>query len=213
MLEIKVMNGELKINGTFDLGYMGTYKDNQISVYCNLQKIREWDIITSKLDAANCSDDEIANYLTEYFNEFEKLIHQNKKQVNDNFLLKVILDMEACGNPFWEIEEITVKDALPPQPDEDVYEPNWDATAELSDEYEGSPNDGTVKKTDVEATLKSLFPMLNWDKLIASIVPEYLGLQDGGISFQCSDGFGEQLLCGAYDELDEQLTFTDWHNF
>ena len=41
---------------------------------------------------------------------------------------------------------------------------------------------------------------------------EYLSLEDGNIAFQCSDGFGAELLCGAYDVLDESLTFQEWHN-
>lgn len=213
MIKIKVINGEIKINGTFDFGYMGVYKDDQISIYSNLQEIKNWDIITSRLDVTNCSDDEIADCLTAYYNEFEKRVQQNRKQVNDNFLLNIMADMEACGCPFWEIEEITVKDALPSDPDEEVYQPHWDRMTELKKEYDETPNDGTVEKTDIEATLKQLFPMLNLDKLVENIIPESLGLSDGRVSFQCSDNFGEQILCSAYDDLDEQLTFTDWHNF
>lgn len=213
MVEIKMVNGEIKINGTFDFGYMGIYKESQLEIHCNLQKIRDWDIIKSRLDTAKCSDEEIVSCLTKYYNEFEERIQRNIKQVNDNFLLRIITDMEACGLPFWEIEEITVKDALPPEPDEDVYEPHWDDISRLNEEYDDTPNDGTMEKTDVEAALKKFYPMFNWDKLIANVIPEYLGLSDGFVSFQCSDSFGNQILCGAYDDLDERLTFTDWHNF
>lgn len=212
MIEIKVINGEIKVDGTFDFGYMGMYKGSQIGT-SDLQEIKSWDIITSRLDAENCSDDEIADCLTKYYNEFEKRIQQNRKQVNDNFLLKIITDMEAAGFPFWEIEEITIKDALPPQPDEEVYEPHWGDITSLNKEYDDTPNDGTIEKTDVETALKKFYPMLDWDKLIASVVPEYVGLFDSYVSFQCSDNFGNRILCGAYDSLDERLTFTDWHNF
>lgn len=213
MIDIKIINGEIKITGTFDFGYMGIYKENQINIYSDMQEIRSWDIVTSKFGTADCSDDEIADFLTEYYNEFERKIHRNRKQVNDNFLLKIITDMEACGLPFWEFEEITVSDALPQQPDEEIYEPHWDITAKLNEEYDDTPNDGTVEKTDVETTLKELYPMFNWDKLIESIVPEDVGLLDDCVSFQCSDNFGAKILCGAYDNLDARLTFTDWHNF
>jgi len=40
-----------------------------------------------------------------------------------------------------------------------------------------------------------------------------LTLCDGSIAFQCSDAFDEAILCGAYAELDEELSFKDWHNF
>ena len=65
----------------------------------------------------------------------------------------------------------------------------------------------------MEAILRRNFPSLDWDALLASIQPEHLSLEDGKIAFQCSDGFGEGLLCGAYDKLDEKLTFTDWQNY
>lgn len=55
--------------------------------------------------------------------------------------------------------------------------------------------------------------MLDWDTLISSVVPEVLGLDDGYVSFQCSDNFGMEIMCVAYDCLNEQLVFTDWHNF
>ena len=50
----------------------------------------------------------------------------------------------------------------------------------------------------------------------ASILPapaENICFFDTDISFQCSDGFDNAILCGAYDNLDAELRFTDWHNF
>ena len=55
--------------------------------------------------------------------------------------------------------------------------------------------------------------MFNFDCFIANIVPENIGLDDGKISFQCSDNFDNEILCGAYAVLDEELAFSDWHNF
>lgn len=42
-----------------------------------------------------------------------------------------------------------------------------------------------------------------------------MSLDDGRITFQCSDSIDSEhkILCGAYNELDENLTFCDWHNF
>lgn len=121
-------------------------------------------------------------------------------------------DWEACGYPFWEISGLTRSEFLPPDPDENVYNPYWDEMNALESAYQDAPNDGTQEKADVEAVLRKNFPALDWDALLTSIEPEYLSLEDGNIAFQCSDGFGAELLCGAYDVLDESLTFQEWHN-
>ena len=64
-----------------------------------------------------------------------------------------------------------------------------------------------------ETVLRSFYPMFNFDFFIKNIVPECIGLDDGEISFQCSDNFDCAILCGAYAVLDEELAFSDWHNF
>ena len=94
-----------------------------------------------------------------------------------------------------------------------MYGIDWDMTDVLETEFENQPNDGSIKKTDVEAALRKSFPMFNMDAFLSSIEPENVCLSDGYISFQCSDTLGDIILCGAYDQLDENLTFTDWHNF
>ena len=73
--------------------------------------------------------------------------------------------------------------------------------------------DGTEEKTDVQAWIKKNLPMFSLDRLLSGIVTEYLYLGDGTVTFQCSDDVGCEILCAACDTLDEDLRFTDWHNF
>lgn len=218
MIKIQIQNGKINIQGTFDMGYMGVYKDDEISLGAddNLEDIKEfWDILNDNLDMDNCSNEDIAQFLTEYFNNFERKIQYNSKQVNDNFLINVFSNMADCDLAFWENEKITIQDKLPADPEEEVYKPYWEEMDKISAEYDDTPNDGSLKKTDVEASIRKNFPMLDLDALLASIEPECLVLDDGCISFQCSDNFDfdHKIMCAAYDELDENLTFTDWHNF
>ena len=213
MIDVKINDGKFEISGTFDFGYMGTYKDEQISFYSEVEEVKEWDIVG---DREFDNDEEFAEFLTGYYNNFEKKIQENIKQVNDNFLQKIICGFNDVGAFFWEIDEITIKENVPEEVEEDygvIYDPYDDKITEIEDEFYETPNDGSIEKTDVEAFIRKSFPMLNLDRLIQGVVPEYLGLHDGSVSFQCSDDFGEEVLCGAYDELDEELTFTDWHNF
>lgn len=211
MLDIQIHGGEVRISGCFDCGYMGLYDGEKIHLYDKPDRLRDWKTVRERL-GPDCSDDALSACLTEYFNAFEEKIRKNRKQVNDNFLILAFEDWEACGYPFWEISGLTRSEFLPPDPDENVYNPYWDEMNALESAYQDAPNDGTQEKTDVEAVLRKNFPALDWDALLTSIEPEYLSLEDGNIAFQCSDGFGAELLCGAYDVLDESLTFQEWHN-
>ncbi len=211
MLDIQIHGGEVRISGCFDCGYMGLYDGEKIHLYDKPDRLRDWKTVRERL-GPDCSDDALSACLTEYFNAFEEKIRKNRKQVNDNFLILAFEDWEACGYPFWEISGLTRSEFLPPDPDENVYNPYWDEMNALESAYQDAPNDGTQEKADVEAVLRKNFPALDWDALLTSIESEYLSLEDGNIAFQCSDGFGAELLCGAYDVLDESLTFQEWHN-
>lgn len=213
MINIQFHGETIDITGRFDFGYMGQYPGGQIRIYDTPRRVRGWKIVSARMDGASCSDEALSACLTEYFNSFERKLQENRKQVNDCFLIKAFEDMEGCGYPFWEIEGLTRREYLPADPDEDVYQPHWEEMSLAEMAFWKTPNDGSLEKPDAEALLRKNFPALDWDALLASVVPEHLGLHDGGVSFQCSDGFEMKLLCGAYDWLNESLTFTDWHNF
>ena len=213
MVKVFADGGSFRVEGKFDFGYIGLYQDEQIEIQEDYGEIKSWDFVSEALDTETCTDDELADFLTEYINGLEQKIQKNIKQVNDNFLLKVFEDMEACGAEFWDIPELTIADALPENPSETVYQPNHDRLLPVYLEYRDSANDGSIEKTDVEALLRELYPMFNFDAFLAGIVPENICFFDTDISFQCSDKFDQAILCGAYDNLDEALRFTDWHNF
>lgn len=213
MVKVTVQNGVFQINGTFNFGYMGLYKDEAIQILDSVEEVKDWEIISEALDTDNCSNDDIAEFLTNYMNTLEDKIQKNIKQLNNNFLMRVFADMESCGSQFWKHDELTVREHMPDNPDDDIYPPNYEAMTELENEYEDSPNDGSVDKTDVEFVLRKLFPMFDLDNFINGIEPEAVCLSDEYISFQCSDKFNHAVLCSAYDELDSELRFTDWHNF
>ena len=213
MVQVFANDGYFSVKGTFDFGYIGLYRDEQIEIQEDSDEIRNWDFIPETADAENCSDEELAAILTDYINGLEQNIKQNIKQVNDNFLLRVFEDMEACGADFWEIEALTVADAMPENPEEEIWQPNHEILHEMIMEYDQSANDGSIEKTDVEAQLRKCFPMFNFDRFIRGIVPENICFFDTYVSFQCSDQFEQSILCAAYDNLDEDLCFTDWHNF
>ncbi|MBR4713312.1 MAG: hypothetical protein IKP27_06520 [Paludibacteraceae bacterium] len=214
MIDIRIIDGEFEIGGDFDLGYMGVYDDDMITIENTPGEVREWGIVADN-NKEDSSDEELAKFLTKYFNDFEKKVKKNRKQVNNNFLRNIYLDMNNAGTEFWNIEKIFDPNAVPKgeKMDDTLYDIHEEELGKAANEYEGSPNDGSVEKADFEALLKEYFPMFRWDALIEEVVPETLHLCDGSIAFQCSDDYNNAFLCGAYDELDEDLIFSDWHNF
>ena len=213
MIEIQVRDEVVQITGSLDLGYMGRYKDSEIMLYDDTpETIRRWRIVRDRV-GEDASDEAVSACLTEYFNAFAQKIAKNRKQINDNFLIRVFFDMQIISYPFWEIKGLTRREFLPPNPEKTVYQPFGEAWRAAEPAYWQTPNDGSLDKPEIEARLRRDFPALNLDALLESIVPECAVLADGRISFQCSDGFGEEILCGAFDTMDETLAFLDWHNF
>jgi len=213
-LEITLEDGEIKISGSLNLGYIGTYTDDEIEIDDTLEEIREWDIVQDNLDE-DCTDEELIAFLNKYFNEFADKITRNIDNINGTFLLQTFTDMECNEIDFMEIEELFLEDKLPYGNEEDIaelYNFARDGMRSLVP-YLESPNDGCIPKGHIEALLRSFFPAFDFDCFIANIVPEVVTLCDGSIAFQCSDAFDEAILCGAYAELDEELSFKDWHNF
>lgn len=214
MIKIKCVDDNVVVSGEFNFGYMGIYKDEQIEIYGDISEIREWDIVEEHFDS-DFTDEQLADFLTEYFNAFEAKIQANIKQINDNFLLDAYEWAEGTGNEFWEVPEITNNEYLPEDmTDFDPYT-FYEETWKIMDEYENKPNDGSIQKTDVEKFIREKLPLFNLDAFLAGIVPECMSFSDGSVTFQCSDSidFEHKILCSAYDELDENLVFCDWHNF
>jgi hypothetical protein len=213
-LKIYLEDGEIKIQGSIDLGYIGLFDDSHIDIETSLGEIREWDIVEDNLDS-NCTDDELIDFLNEYYNRFIKKIEKNIDNINGTFLLYVFTDMDSCENNFMVIDGLFDEEKLIYGNEEDIaeiYNPVRQGLYTLSP-YLESPNDGTIPKGHLESLLRSFYPMFDFDHFLENIVPEYIGLDDGEISFQCSDDFDCAILCGAYAVLDEELAFSDWHNF
>ena len=213
-ISITLEDGEINIQGTVNLGYIGTFTDEEIEIDDTLEEIREWDIVQDNLDE-DCTDEELIAFLNRYFNEFADKITRNIDNINGTFLLQTLTDMDCSEIDFMVIDELFLEDKLPYGNEEDIAELYNFARDGLRSlvPYLESPNDGCIPKGHIEALLRSFYPAFDFDCFIKNIVPEVLTLCDGSIAFQCSDAFDEAILCGAYAELDEELSFKDWHNF
>lgn len=214
MVKVYVENGEFVVKGTFDFGYLGLYKDDQLGINCSCAEIRdEWDSIYELTKDNDLTDEEIAMYLTMRFNEAEEKIQKHIHLINCDFLYHIYSDMDGCGREFWEYEELRVPGFNYDDPDFYFYDISFDCEG-YSGYGVGDPNDGSVEKDDFEDSLRKKGWMFNLDAFIKSIVPESCVLGDDEISFQCSDKFQWALICAAYDRINlKDFSFTDWHNF
>lgn len=102
--------------------------------------------------------------------------------------MQVFTDMDNCETNFMLIDGLFDEEKLLYGNEEDIaeiYNPVRDGLNSLSG-YLETPNDGTISKGHIESILRSFYPMFNFDN---------------------------EILCGAYAVLDEDLAFSDWHNF
>ncbi|MCM1552483.1 MAG: hypothetical protein NC092_07300, partial [Butyrivibrio sp.] len=216
--------GVFKAKGSFSLGILGTFVNND---YDDEQIQFDEDLLDAILDGEDFCEpflpqiksddpDEIAKVLTEYYSQKERDIAANAKQISDCILYHLFADMEGCGYPFWEIPEAVLPGFLENHGKDDldtvVYCHTDGDIMGLYKYFDGKPNNGTIAKPDVEELIRRLYPMFDLDGFMKSFKREGLHLNGEYISFQFSDGWGAKLACGAYDELDENFTSTDWHN-
>lgn len=230
MIEVKVVDDELLVKGSLDLGIAGTYVNEEfssdiISILVPFSEIVEeyeegryyWDFMKEYLAGKEFTEENVAKAISDYYNNLEKKVQDCIMQINSNLLVNVFEHMIDCSMEFWKIEGAYIKEKMPLCDEEEyeevIYGANRDAMSALFDEYYDTPNDNSMEKTDAETRLREMFPMFNMDGLIAGIRPEGLTLEGDSFSFQCSDSWKRQIMCAAYDRLDERFCFTDWHNF
>ncbi len=225
MIKIICAEGKFLVKGTFSLGIAGVFEnkdfnDENIQIRSTLDYILEelkeetsfrFQPLFPYLKGKGEDGDSIAEGLAEYYNQKEKEIKGNVKQINDCILYHLFEDLTACEYPFWEIEEAVIPGSLEEQGTDSIYDTEVSVYDWEKDFYE-KPNNGTLSKIDVEGTLRKMFPMFNFDGLYQSIIPEGISLNGRFMEFQFSDGWGGDLLCCAYDRFDENFTSCDWHN-
>ena len=230
MIEIKYEDGKFHAKGTFSIVIAGVYEnkdfdEGNITIDIELddvldalqeEKSFEFEPLRSYLKDKGEDGAAIAKGLADYYNQKETEIKENVKQINDCILYHMFDDLEACGYPFWEIEEAILPGSLDGYDMDNLETQIYDTQESISSwgfkAFYKQPNNGTLEKPDIEGRLRQQYPMFNFDGLYASMEQDCLYLTGRFMSFQFSDGWGEQLLCAAYDEFDENLTSTDWHN-
>ncbi|MDE5825732.1 MAG: hypothetical protein K2H91_13755 [Lachnospiraceae bacterium] len=231
MVQVICRDGKFLVKGTFDMGIAGFYENKDFGDKV-IQIDNSLDDMIKGLDEKNYmwmnplkpifekvprDGDSLAKAFEDYINEKEIMVQKNRKQMNDYFLYRLISFFVDCAYPFWENENAILPEYKHYQEEdfEKIYKDDkLDVIYDLCDEFDDAPNNGSVKKTDVEALAKKLFPMFDFDGLIKSIDPGVVGFNGSWMIVEFSDGWGGlDFYCSAYEEFDENLAPRDWHNF
>lgn len=221
------------VKGVVDLGYMGVYNTENISVEfdedsleCILEADEEDDYDIEKYIplkpylSENMSNEEIAKGLTEFYNTRIADIKKHQTALNQTFLAYILDDLYKSGYPLWkECKDYIIKDKMPKCDKKDLNNlfynsESCNAIEQLYKELKDKANNGDINNsTSAEDVFKRYFPMFNLEKFLADISGEYLNLDMADISFQCSGkGQALQIACGAYAIITINNSFDDWHN-
>lgn len=228
MVSVKIENGKFLAKGNFDMGMAGVFENKEFG-QGNIEIEYEVEDFIKDLDSdyswmngikdifktVQKDEEALAKAMEDYLNNKEAWVQKNIKHFNDYFLYQLILNFVDCGYPFWETEDAILPEFAEKEEFEYVYEDGEISSAiyALDEEFREKPIDGVAQKTDVEALARKLFPMFNFDGLIASITPDILNFNGSWMQVQFSDGWDNEFYCSAYEEFDENMIPRDWHNF
>ncbi len=202
---ISVEDGEYVIKGSFDFGYIGTYKDAQIQMGDEV-----WELVEDTI-GEDCSDEELGAFLTQYFNDFAERIAKNIHIINGMFLLRLFRNMEKRALDLREMEDLYLADQDPYDETVDIYEAVKDKVKEFEKNIripQGDSNEEVLTANE----FKAIFPMFDFDKFLENIVPVTLTFDNGTIAFHCAETFGSMLSHHSYDVLNKELRFTKWES-
>lgn len=221
MIKVKHKNGEFLIKGSIDLGYIGLYENKDFLGKDSDNRQISMSGYTKKYEDGETAN-EVAKEIEEYFNNQEKKAIEHQAHLNNLLVFYLFYDLYEVQYPFWEHEDLVIKAFMPEGEDEDelgelIYT-GKDKVFEIFGNYscaEALAEDGSpMEHPNMVELFKKALPMFDLDEFTSTIVPTYLSLDLGTkvMSFQCDDGYDDDIFCGAYAEITDNLGFEDWHN-
>ena len=205
MVTVTIENNKFKFHGTFDCGYAGLYRDDQIIFNGDPDDVRG-DGLQGK-DVSEYSDEELAAEIAAFYNAAEAHIQEHIQQFNDAFLFQLFNDFEACGYPFWEHPNMVNPEFLRKHPDFDLNHSY--SKEEFSDSVYIPENAGHM-----EISYREEYPMFNFEYYLSHLKLHRISVVDFGdeawISFMISDAMN--YLCQLIGDVKPDFTFNDWNN-
>ncbi len=236
MIDVKYIEGEFQVKGTFDWGLAGVCENEEyrwseeegITIENELELLKSaenydkfyWikplkNAFDGKIE--NLDGETAAEVLTDYYNDLEKQAKEIREQLNNYFLYKLMESMTDTAYPFWETDG-AVLDGFE-EVDDDVYTDALDEAlieagnllSKITDENQ--PETMKDFNVDMKAVFAKHLPMFNLEALLETISCEYTYFEGACVSVQFSDGWDCEYYCGAYEKFEPGFIPTDWHNF
>ncbi len=236
MIDVKYMEGEFQVKGTFDWGLAGVCENeeyrwseeegitiqNELELLKGAENYEEFYWLKPLKNAfdgkiENLDGEAAAAILTEYYNDLEKQAKEIREQLNNYFLYRLLESMTDTAYPFWETDG-AVLDGLE-EIDDDVYTEELDeALTEVGNLLckitdENQPETMKDFNVDMKAMFAKYLPMFNLEGLLETITCEYTYFEGACVSVQFSDDWDCEYYCGAYEKFEPGFIPTDWHNF
>lgn len=198
-------DGEAYWSRPVDLGVMGKFDEVVIDLdSCDAAGVTE-----------GMSQEDILDKATAYYETRFNNLEANADKIGEQFLMWIITHLCDIGYPFWQFDDITFNNGeYPDYINKEAIKRFEDESGALKTGPNGSspiyeqlyaydPYTNLDQLTSFEIVAQYL-PVLNFEKLIATIHPDMLDTFDEYIHFQVSSEVcGGMLLCATYGTIYE----------
>lgn len=207
-------NGEAYWVGTVDLGAMGKFDEILIDLEgCEAAGASE-----------EMSQEEILDRASAYYKARFKNLEENAGEISEQFLMWIITHLCDIAYPFWQFDDVTANNGeYPDYIHKDEIKKFEDISGTLISGPNGSspiyeqlyaydPYTNAEQLTSYEIVARYL-PVLDFEKLVATIHPDLLDTFEENVRFQVSSEVcGGMLLCATYGTIDHNNELEVTHN-
>ena len=213
--------------GTIDLGILGKFENDMVEINFDIKDLyndrRDYLVEQYKplrgFISKDMSEEEIAEGLTIFYNHKIQEIYNNLDEIIERYLINVFDDMIDADFEFWEdageFSRFIIPEKMPECPYEEIAEHIYtmEGFNEFARLYEREDN-YDIGEIPIKEYINKYFPMIDYDKLLEGIVPEYLIFEGNYFYIQCnSEDCDYGIVCSACAGYVGDYTVQEWHNF
>ncbi|MBZ9692287.1 hypothetical protein [Clostridium sp. M14] len=209
MFQIKIGdNNKLYCNNSIDLGFLGTYNSDMISI--------EEEVSFSKIEKTVAEREEEVRILAKKYNTFIFNVNENIAKIKNQFIIWLFEDLTDTYFEFWQCSNaqfpsFIIKDKIPEIINEEtIY-------AKISGEnYEEVCNEVFNKPVNTVSGIEvfnKYLPMIDVEKLLSTIIPSFIKLSEYGLEFEInSDECNGYLLLATVGRINNELNLEVYDN-
>ncbi|MDR5587432.1 hypothetical protein [Clostridium aquiflavi] len=209
MFQIKIDdNNNLYCNNSIDLGFLGTYNSDMISI--------KEEVCFSEIEKTVSKREEEMKILTEKYNTFISNVNENIDKIKNQFIMWLFEDLTDTYFEFWECSNaefpsFIIKDKIPEIINEETL---YDKISGKN--YEEACNEVFNKPVDTISGIdvfNKYLPMIDVEKLLSTIMPSFMELSEYGLEFEINsnecDGY---LLLATVGRIDNEFNLEVYDN-